>query len=411
MRLSPPAAIDGHPFRREVALLFQAALLIFVFTVVVGILNGTDAVDFDQKTILTHVHTGTLGWITLSVFAASLWLFGQGALSPAEQASGRFLAYAAAVSFVAYNAAFLTTYGSMRPTLGGLALASIVGFLIWIAMRARSMELTTPHVGILAAVGTSVVGAVLGVLLGIKIATGDNVLPDGGEDAHPATMVIGFLIPVGMALAEWALTWPRPSRATRLGAMQMILPFVGGGFVAVGLLLDAPPLIGLSLPFELAGVGIFIRRMWPSIRAIEWRAPSPGRFATVATAAIAVDLALFVYLVVRNSGDLDKAPQYQILALDHVMFIGVMTNSILALLFALLAGRTNWLAPVQHVVFFGMNIGLAGFAVGLFFDVTILKQVFTPVLGAALLIAIAAVSLTLLRGPRPEVQPAAGPVA
>ena len=411
MRLNLPVAIDGHPFRKEVALLFQAALLIFIFTVVVGILNGTDAVDFGQKTILTHVHTGTLGWLTLSVFATSLWLFGQGELTPGERTSARFLSYAAVVSFLAYNGAFLTTAGTLRPTLGGFALATIAGFLVWIAVRARSVEITTPHVGILAAVGTSVVGGVLGVLLGIKIATGDNVLPEGGEDAHPATMVIGFLIPVGMALAEWALAWPKPALVNRLGVMQMVLPFIGGGFVATGLLLDAPPLIGLSLPFELAGVGIFLRRMWPLFKKVDWRAASPSRFATVAAAAIAVDLAIFVYLVARYEGDFDNAPTHQVLALDHVMFIGVMTNAILALLFSLLAGRTSWLASVQHVVFLGMNAGLAGFAMGLFFDVSVLKQVSTPVLGGAILVAIVAVSLSLLRSPATQPQPAVGPAA
>lgn len=36
----------------------------------VGILNGLDLVEFDRKALLTHVHAGTLGWITLGFFAA-----------------------------------------------------------------------------------------------------------------------------------------------------------------------------------------------------------------------------------------------------------------------------------------------------------------------------------------------------
>src|ERR671925_395446 len=65
-----------HPYRSQIRWLLQAAMAIFVFTVIVGILNGADLVEFDRKTLLTHVHTGTLGWITTSVFAAVLWLFG-----------------------------------------------------------------------------------------------------------------------------------------------------------------------------------------------------------------------------------------------------------------------------------------------------------------------------------------------
>ena len=60
----------AHPLRREVVLLLQLAMVVFVWTVAIGILNGTDLVDFSRKVLLSHVHAGTLGWITTSVFAA-----------------------------------------------------------------------------------------------------------------------------------------------------------------------------------------------------------------------------------------------------------------------------------------------------------------------------------------------------
>ena len=50
-----------HPLRREVLLLLQVAMVVFIWTVVIGILNGTDMVDFNRKTVLSHVHAGTLG--------------------------------------------------------------------------------------------------------------------------------------------------------------------------------------------------------------------------------------------------------------------------------------------------------------------------------------------------------------
>jgi hypothetical protein len=58
-----------------VPLLF-ASMAIFVVTVVMGILNGTDLVDLPHGALLAHVHSGTLGWITLSIFAAAAWIFG-----------------------------------------------------------------------------------------------------------------------------------------------------------------------------------------------------------------------------------------------------------------------------------------------------------------------------------------------
>ena len=68
--------LASHPYLSQIRLLLQSALLIFAYTVVIGILNGTDLVEFSHKQLLTHVHTGTLGWITTAVFAGALWLFG-----------------------------------------------------------------------------------------------------------------------------------------------------------------------------------------------------------------------------------------------------------------------------------------------------------------------------------------------
>src|SRR3970282_1066632 len=63
----------------EIRVVLLAAMAIFTYTIVIGILNGTDLVDFDRRRILGHVHGGTLGWLTLAVFAASFWLFGESA--------------------------------------------------------------------------------------------------------------------------------------------------------------------------------------------------------------------------------------------------------------------------------------------------------------------------------------------
>ena len=60
-------------FRREIKLLLQAGLLIFSFTVVVGILNGLDAMDVARPRLMAHVHACTLGWISLG-FVVGLML-------------------------------------------------------------------------------------------------------------------------------------------------------------------------------------------------------------------------------------------------------------------------------------------------------------------------------------------------
>ncbi len=387
MRL--PTALQERRFSLEIALLIQAALLIFVFTICIGILNGTDLVDFDQRIILAHVHTGTLGWLTLCVFAASLWLFGEGPMTRGQEMHARATSFAAVPVFIIYNYAFATTYSEFRPAMGTLSALIIAGFLAWVVVRARVVELTTPHVGILVAVATSVVGAVLGVLLGMRLATGDNWIPEGGEDAHPATMVVGFLIPVAMALGEWALTWPRPVPVTRLGVVQMMLPFIGGVMLMTGLLWGVDPLVQLSLPLELAGIGIYIYRMRePLLAALKPGATWASRFAAVSPPYLFVVIALFIYLIGKYEGDADLIPEHRIIAIDHLTFIRAMTNAIFGLLFTMLGARFRRWPLLPAVIFVAVNVGLVLFVLGLYTDTTTLKRIGTPALGTALLVGI-----------------------
>jgi hypothetical protein len=395
--MSDVASVDGtHPLRGEVTLLLQVAMAVFVWTVVIGILNGTDVVDFDRKVLLSHVHAGTLGWITTSVFAASLWLFGRDA-STGEARTARVLALASIVILPVFALTFAFTYDEPRAILGTLALAAIVGVFAWVVARARSVTLTTVHLGFLAAVATSVVGGVLGVLLATEIATGRNTITDGGSDAHPATMVVGFLIPVGMALSEWGLRGSNLEPAGRLGTMQVVLPFVGGLLLMIGLLLDIDALPPLATLIELGGVAIFFKRLWRPIRSVAWRERTPARYAAASAVAIIVNIIFLNYLVAANAGDIDLVGTNQLLALDHTMFVGVLTNAIFAMLLLATLGRSRW-PGLDSIVFFGMNLALLGFVVSLLAEATWLMRIATPVLGLCILAGLLDRTLALAGG-------------
>ncbi|HEY4668550.1 MAG TPA: hypothetical protein VIH05_02110 [Tepidiformaceae bacterium] len=373
----------------EIRVVLLAAMAIFTYTIVIGILNGTDIVDFDRRRILGHVHGGTLGWLTLAVFAASFWLFGESApISARERQVVRGLAGLAIVSFVCYVAAFSLTYGWWRPILGIASSAAIVGIFAWVLTRAGKTVLGVPHWGFLAALGTSVVGGVLGVLLGLEIATGNNFLPDGGEDAHPATMVVGFLIPVALAMSEWAFSFPHPPKATRAGVIQMVFPFLGGVFLMLSLLLDVVALAPVAILLELIGVVIFLVRMWPSFRRVDWMLPLPGRYAVLSAVSVMFVIGLAQYWVIKYEGDFDLVPTNQLLGLDHSQFIGAMTNSVFAMLLAatMAGGRGR---RIDHLIFVLVNVGIIGFVAGLEFDVTWLKRIFAPTMGTGLLIGLA----------------------
>jgi hypothetical protein len=79
--------------------LLLVAMAVFVLNIVIGILNGADAVEFDHNQILTHVHAGTVGWLTLTIVASTFLLF---------RAADRRLMLALAILVPVYVVAFYT---------------------------------------------------------------------------------------------------------------------------------------------------------------------------------------------------------------------------------------------------------------------------------------------------------------
>jgi hypothetical protein len=249
------------------------------------------------------------------------------------------------ISFGLYLVAFSTTYGGFRPVMGSLSTLVIVAMLGWIVFRSRRVTLGVPHLGFLAANATSVVGGVLGVLWAIQISTGDQYLPTGGEGAHPAVMVVGFLLPVAILL-------------------------------------------------EIVGVVIFLFRMWPSFLGVSFTAATPGRWAVVSAVGSVFVIGLAQYLVVEYEGDFDLVPAGQLLALDHAQFIASMTSAVFAMLVAATAGRTD--RRLQDLTFLLVSGGVAVFVIGLLADATALKRIGAPVMGVGLLIGLAAFAAALV---------------
>jgi MFS family permease len=388
----------------EIRVLLLGAMAIFLYTIGIGILNGADIVDFDQRRVLGHVHGGTLGWLTLSVFAASLWLFGgERAVENRERKRVRLMAQAAILAFAAYVAAFSLTYGIWRPITGAAAGLAITAFAAWVVTRATRIELTVPHWGFLAAVGFSVVGAVLGVLLGLRIATGDSWISEGAVHAHPGAMVLGFLTPIALGICEWMLCFPSPPRATRAGILQMVFLFTGGMVFVIGSLLSLDAIIPVALMLQIAALGIFFRRTWRQLRAVRWLEPAATRYAALAPFFAVFVLGLAFYFAIRYEGDFDLVPLHQGIALDHAQFLGSVTNGVFAMLLAATVAQGRG-SRADQLVFVLVNAGLAGFLAGLFFDVTWMKRIFAPAMGAGLLLGMAVFAMRLVPVRQPGVE-------
>jgi hypothetical protein len=390
------------PFDFEIRLILQVAMVLFIYTVAIGIINGLDLVDFERKPLLAHLHVGTLGWITMAVFAVSLWLFGDEAAERNDLI--RWTArLAPAVAFL-YGLAFFTTTSITRPVAGSLMGVVIVVFFVWGFSRARQTQLSVVHLGMLAGLASSVIGAVFGVLSGLLVSNPDLGLTENISEAHPAAMVVGFLVPVGMAFTELVMRpESRNEVASRIGQVQIGAPFLGGLVLLVALLIEAEALAPLALLLEVVGILCFLWRLVPHAREVSLISVNPARHALFGGPFLVVNIVILVYLISNYIEDFEAAPRRLVLALDHSIFVGVLTNSILALILTISTVRRP--AWVDHAVFVGVNVGVTGFIVGLLADVDIVLNIFTPLLGVAILLAIG-VHVVGMRGVPREVQTA-----
>src|SRR5213592_2793278 len=107
---------------------FQYGLGIFALTALLGLTNATKIFgDLDRNTLLTHLHSGTLGWITMGVIGIAIWIFG---------GSGSTLArnvMISAVATAAYVLAFWSGNFQARAIFGTIKLL-VVLYWWWFAV-------------------------------------------------------------------------------------------------------------------------------------------------------------------------------------------------------------------------------------------------------------------------------------
>jgi len=356
---------------------------------VIGILNGTDLWDPPRNTLLTHVHAGTLGWITLSIFGGAIWMFG----STGDRSSStlaNFSIVALALYVLAFWSVDITTSSVQRPIGGALAFIAILWVFIWVLRAHRGRTWTVAEYGMALSLLFLVIGAVLGVLLGLQLAEIEIVAPEYAEQlggAHPAAMVVGYVILAGTALIEWLIRREEtPSLAeSRAGVVQMSFIFIAGVLAMLGVLLDNDAMLQANVPLEVIGLFILVWRLRKYLAPSQWGASVPDTMARTAILGLIVGVILFTYVVslfVSGAEFEEIAPV--LVAVDHVNFIMVMTN----LIFAMMAVGSRVADSVNRVIFWGANIGVAGFAVGLFTENATVKRIFTPILGLALLFGI-----------------------
>jgi hypothetical protein len=368
--------------------LYLTAMAVVLITIAIGILNGLDLVEFNRDQLLTHVHSGTLGWVSLTIVASAAWYF---------RGIDRRLAWSLALLIPVYVAAFYLAIPALRAVVGTALLIVIVWLVAWVwqaAMANRSLTALALALGLT----TFTYGAIIGVLRQIQLAGGPSPFPASADivGAHASAMVFSYLILAAMGLLEWQIrgTTNRP----RGGLVQVLGLFAGGIIISFALLFlptdaqQAPG--GLYLLVELIAVVVFAVRILPAAIRIDWSRASPARHFATASVFVVVATVIFLFVIYKFITDpsitKDPTPIFGIItASDHAAFIGVITNLMLGLLYVLTTDRSDRWPWAAQVVFWGMNLGLLVFIVGLVGGIVPAKQIGAPIMGVSLLLGLA----------------------
>jgi hypothetical protein len=380
--------------------LYLVAMAVFLVTIVIGILNGADAVEFDRNQILTHVHSGTVGWLSLTIVASTFLLF---------RAASRPLTLALAVLVPIYVLAFYTGNFPFRAISGTALLAVIVWLLYWAWTTYLGSDRTLPRLAVTLGLTSFGYGAIVGVLIQVALALEIDILPGDTIGAHASAMTFGYLVLTAMGFIEWRLLGTRG--LPTLGLVQIGALFLGGLVISAALLAGAEQIGGMVyLLMQLVAVVIFVIRVWPRAFSTSWTDGAARHFAVASVWAVAA-LVLFMYIVFTIVSAPDPAaaelPFNILIASDHAVYIGVITNVVVGLLSLLfLRGRApGW---VTQVIFWGINLGLLVFAIGLILDTAEIKRIGAPLMGITLLAALGLLAARMLSAPpdTAELEPA-----
>ncbi len=370
--------------------LYLVAMAVFVVNIVIGILNGADAVEFDRNQILTHVHAGTVGWLTLTIVASTFLLF---------QAADRRLMVGLAVLVPIYVLAFYTGNFAFR-AIGGVALLiAVVWLFIWVWRMYLAGERTLPRLAVTLGLTVFAYGALVGVLIQVSLAAGITIIPGDSVAAHASAMTFGYLVLAAMGLIEWRLLGTRS--LPMLGLVQVGVLFVGALLFSVTLMIGAVQAGGgINLLSSLIGAGAFAIRILPRALRTDWIAAAPIRHIAVASLWVVLAIVIFMDVVFQFVSGVDPDSLGPLLiAGDHATFIGVVTNVMLGLLAMLVlraSVRTSW---IGQVMFWGVNLGLLVFAIGLILDSAEIKRIGAPVMGVVLLFSLAVLAWNAFREP------------
>lgn len=355
--------------RSDVRSAFQYALVIFTLTALLGLANATQVFGpLDRNQLLTHLHSGTLGWITMGVIGLTVWMFGGRDLNMPIRLS--------ALATAAYVVAWWTGNLPARAIFGVAMLATIYGWWWFIVARGLTdgfASFDNAKLSVAFGLTTLVVGSTLGVIVQVILGTG-NTLPSSPDlvGAHAAAQVGGYLVLVAAGVIEWQLTGG--GKRTTAGLVQIAFLFAGGIILSASQLLAASlpaqaqqALPGVATLLTLAGTVIVVVRLGSTALGVSW-SEGGRRHVALATGYLVVGVVMFALLVqqfIAAQGDPNAVSIGLLHSVDHTYFVGLMTNLLFGSILIFSKDQPRAWAWADNVIFWGLNIGVVSFIAAL----------------------------------------------
>ncbi len=327
-------ACPNPQVQRGIRWLYLGSGLLFLATIVIGFVNVFSPDVIPHAQILAHFHAGSIGWVTLSIIATTLWAFTAGRDPGAGVANfTTLLAGLGTVVVAGYVAAFGLAFSGngpmwMLPLFGIPSGLVIIAAFVFTLQQGRHVTWTAPHLLLSAALLVASLGATMGILIGMSYSGIVDVFPAKanavGSHAGPMDMYIslGFA-----AIAERLLGGA--GVLTRWAKAQAAIGALSAFVISAALFTGIEPLIPVALLLFLVSFVIFFVRI--GRRGFRHGFGDGTRAATTfGTVFFPVYILVFVFLVATYFSQGLEPPQAWLVLFPHVTFVGMATNLLLA---------------------------------------------------------------------------------
>ncbi len=354
---------------QHVRVIFLGSLLVFLINIGLGFGNVITPGEIPRWQILTHLHGGTIGWITITAVGFTVWLFtGNRTVSETYENRIRWLTWAVVLFGAGYVLSFGVSFSltgnafTLLPIFGtGMMLVFWATALLALTQLRQQPVVRNEHLLLAGAFTLASLGAIMGVLLGFQHALGSLPLPEGlpNTQGHAFPMDIYALV-IASAVIEWLYVGEDASGWSWPGLVQAVVWPGAGVLVFIAAVSGFMPmaLIGLILGL-IVGPAIFLARIGWRVVFTDPQQPGERRWAVFAPFWLVVFVVLFLGGIL---GPIPQDLEWLGPVAFHAYFVGYITNG----LFGVLSGRTRrgrrlhrWAEPTA---FWLLNLGLVAFA-------------------------------------------------